>query len=232
MAVAIGVAVAVTGTGRAKARPYTGASLGWSDGHRFARIGKVGRHRLGDVLHRADLYNRLLGLLQHEFFINGADLGLLFIGFLAAGAVFLGRGQRNVVLQVAHARSVFRVNFQRVLVGCEIHLLALGVNLVFAVGLVPLGDRRILVHVFDDLAPADAGVVRAEGNFALLRGVGNDAHLRAAEVVVEQILEPHPCDEQEVPRVALPPLHGVFIGAVGRSPAVFLVGILRERPSL
>src|SRR5438445_8205367 len=145
MAVAIGVAVAVPGPVRAKARPSTGASPGWSDGHRFARIGKVGRHRLGDVLHRADLYNRLLGLLQHELFINGADLGLLFIGFLAAGAVFLGRGQRNLVPQVAHALSIFLVNFQRTHLRYVIHLLATGVNLVFAVGLVPLGVRRILV---------------------------------------------------------------------------------------
>ena len=66
---------------------------------------------------------------------------------------------------------------------------------------VPLGERRGHVHLLDDVAPADAGVVRAEGNLAFLRGVGNDALFGAAEIVVEQILEPHAGDEQEVPAV-------------------------------
>jgi formylmethanofuran dehydrogenase subunit A len=72
-----------------------------------------------------------------------------------------------------------------------------------AVFLVPLRDGRVLVHVLDDLAPADTRVVRAEGNFALLRGVRDDAHFGAAEIVVEQILEPHARDQQEVPRIAV-----------------------------
>ena len=68
--------------------------------------------------------------------------------------------------------------------------------------LVPLGERGGHVHLLDDVAPADAGVVGAEGDLAFLRGVGNDALLGAAEIVVEQILEPHAGDEQEVPAVA------------------------------
>jgi hypothetical protein len=36
---------------------------------------------------------------------------------------------------------------------------------------------------------ADAGVVGAEGDFAFLRAVRDDAHLGAAEVAVEQVLE-------------------------------------------
>src|SRR5437870_7557 len=79
--------------------------------------------------------------------------------------------------------------------------LAAGEDLVAAVLVVPLGERRRHVHLLDDVAPADAGVVRAEGNLALLRGIGNDAHLGATEVVVEQILEPHARDEEEVPAV-------------------------------
>src|SRR5258708_5451411 len=77
----------------------------------------------------------------------------------------------------------------------KIDLLALGVDLMLAVRLVPLGDGRVLVHVLDDFAPADTGVVCAEGNFALLRGVRDDAHFRAAEIVVKEILEPHAGDE-------------------------------------
>ncbi len=69
------------------------------------------------------------------------------------------------------------------------------------------------MHLLDDVAPADAGVVRAEADFAFLRGVGNDALLGAAEVVVEQILEPHAGDEQEVPAVGAA-LLDVFEGAV------------------
>src|SRR5208282_3756872 len=91
----------------------------------------------------------------------------------------------------------------------EIDALALGVDFMFAVILVPLGDRRVLVHVLDDLAPAYARVVGAEANFALLRGVRNDAHFGAAEVVVEKILEPHAGDEEEIPRI-LAALHGVI----------------------
>jgi hypothetical protein len=60
-----------------------------------------------------------------------------------------------------------------------------------------------------------ARVVRAEGNFALLRGVGDDAHFGAAEVIVEEVLEPHAGDEEEVPRIfRLAPLLGVLEGAV------------------
>jgi hypothetical protein len=58
------------------------------------------------------------------------------------------------------------------------------------------------VHLLDDVAPAHARVVGAEADLAFLRGVGDDALLGAAEVVVEQILEPHAGDEEEVPAVA------------------------------
>src|SRR5258707_8910724 len=118
---------------------------------------------------------------------------------------------------MANAGSVISVNFQGVLVALKVDTLTFRVNLMLAVGLVPLGDGRVLVHVLDDLAPADAGVVRAEGNFALLRGVRNDAHLGAAEVVVGPILKTHPRDEEEVPRVGLAALHTVFLGARRRS---------------
>src|SRR5205807_2003899 len=139
---------------------------------------------------------------------------------LAADAVFFGRGLRNVVLEVANAGSVFGVDHQGVFKAFEVNGFALGIDFVFAVGLVPFGDGRVLVHVFDDLAPAYARVVGAEGDFALLRGVRNDAHFGAAEIVIEKILEPHAGDEEEVPRVGLAALHGVFDGAVGRGAAI------------
>src|SRR5256714_13940912 len=82
--------------------------------------------------------------------------------------------------------------------------LAAGEDLVAAVILVPFGEGGRHVHLLDDLAPADAGVVGAEGNLALLRRVRDDAHLGAAEVVVEEILEPHAGDEQEVPAIGSP----------------------------
>src|SRR6185369_12278689 len=84
------------------------------------------------------------------------------------------------------------------------HVLAAGENLVTAVLLIPLRDGRVLVHVLDDVAPADTRVVRAERNLTFLRAVRDDAHFSAAEVVVEEILEPHSSDKQEVPAMRSP----------------------------
>src|SRR5262249_46932356 len=69
-----------------------------------------------------------------------------------------------------------------------------------------------------------ARVVRAERNLALLRSVRNDALLGAAEVVVEQVLEPHTRDEQEVPPVGGASLHDVVQRAVGTNLAVVASG--------
>ena len=103
------------------------------------------------------------------------------------------------------------------------HLLAAGEDLVAAVLLIPLGQSGRHVHLLDDVAPAHARVVRAEADLAFLRGVGNDALLGAAEVVVEQVLEPHAGDEQEVPAVLAAHLD-VFDGAVALDAAVVLAG--------
>ena len=83
----------------------------------------------------------------------------------------------------------------------ELHFLAAGEHLVTAVVLVPLCNGCVLVHMLDDVAPSDPRVISTERDLALLRAVGDDAHLCAAEIVVEEVLEPHPRDEQEVPRV-------------------------------
>src|SRR6267143_1528131 len=210
---------------------FVPVAIGRGDANGFPGVGEVCRNGLGDVRNRADLHYRRLGLLQHELFVDGANTGLLLKSHLAADAVLFGSGQRNVVLQVANARSVIGIDNERVFIGSEIDVLALGVDLVLPVILVPLGDGRVLVHVFDDVAPAHAGVVRAEADFALLRAVGDDAHFGAAEVVVEKILEPHAGDEEEVPGI-LAALHGVVKLTIRRGLAVFLFGILGERPSL
>src|SRR3989442_5541517 len=79
-----------------------------------------------------------------------------------------------------------------------------GINTMFAVLLVPLGDSCSLVHVFDDFPPADASVVGAEGNFTELSCIGNDAHLGSPEVVIEKVLEPHSRNKEEIPWVFSP----------------------------
>ena len=89
--------------------------------------------------------------------------------------------------------------------------------------LIPLGDGRVLVHVFDDIAPADACVVRAEGNLAFLRAVRDDAHFSATEIVVEEILEPHSSDEQEVPAIGTA-LFDIVLRAIAADLAVVLAG--------
>src|SRR5262249_35102750 len=96
-----------------------------------------------------------------------------------------------------------------------------GEDLMAAMLLVPFGDGRVLVHVLDDVAPADAGVVGAETDLALLGAVRDDAHLGAAEVVIEEVLETHARDEQEVPAV-FAALHDVINSAVRRGFAVIL----------
>src|SRR5580704_2041132 len=111
------------------------------------------------------------------------------------------------------------------LVVLEVNLLALGEDFVLAVLFVPLSDGRILVHVLDDFAPADASVVSAEGNFTLLRGVRDDAHFCAAEIVVEKILEPHARKEKEIPRI-LAALHGVVQSAIGTDLTVNLFSLI------
>ena len=102
-------------------------------------------------------------------------------------------------------------------------LLSTGKDLVPAVLLVPLGEGGGHVHLLDDVAPAHAGVVGAEGDFAFLRGVRDDALLGAAEVVVEEILEPHAGDEEEVPAIGAA-LFNVGHGAVGLHRAVVALG--------
>src|SRR5207245_10089437 len=164
--------------------------------------------------------------LEYEFLVDGADFGLFLVGLFAARAIFFGGGERHVVLEVTNASGIVGVNDERVFEALEIDGFALGVDFVFAVILVPLGNGRVLVHVFDDLAPAHARVVGAEADFTLLGGVGDNAHFGAAEMVVEKILEPHASDKEEVPWVGLAALHGILISTLGFCAAVICSGIL------
>src|SRR5579864_672940 len=84
----------------------------------------------------------------------------------------------------------------------EVDAFAAGKNLMPAVLLVPLGQRGGHVHLLDNVPPSHPRVISAEGNLSLLRGVGDNALLCSAEIVVEQILEPHARHEQQVPAVA------------------------------
>ena len=103
----------------------------------------------------------------------------------------------------------------------EVDFFASSENLVTPVLFIPLCDGRILVHVLNDVAPANAGVVSAETDFTLLRTIRDDAHFGSAEVIVEQILKPHACDEEEVPAVRATLLDVIF-GAFAVNATVIL----------
>ena len=136
------------------------------------------------------------------------------------------------MLQMTNARRIICIDLQRMLVALQVDVLAFCVDFMLAVRLVPLGHGRVLVHVLDDLPPAHAGVVRAEADLALLCRVRDDAHFRAAEVIIKQILKPHPGNEQEVPRIALAALHSVLVRALWGRPPVLGLRLLGQRPGL
>src|SRR5690349_7439829 len=102
VSVAIGMAVTVS--------IVVTVAVGWRDGYGLAGVGEIGWDRFGYLAYRADLHYRRLRLLQHQLFVDGADFGLFFVGLFAADTIFFGRGQRNIVLEVANARVVFGVD--------------------------------------------------------------------------------------------------------------------------
>src|SRR6185503_5594453 len=87
-----------------------------------------------------------------------------------------------------------RHHFGGLLFGAERDMLAGRVDRMPPLLLEPLGGAVAGEHLLDDLSPAHAGVVGAEGDLPDLGGVRDDAHLGAPEVIVEQVLEPHPGD--------------------------------------
>ena len=79
------------------------------------------------------------------------------------------------------------------------------------------------MHLLDNVPPSHTRVVSAERNLPFLGSVRNNALLRPPEVIVEQILEPHPRNKQEVPPI-LPPLHNVVNSPVRPHLPIILPG--------
>src|SRR5262249_46336319 len=88
---------------------------------------------------------------------------------------------------------------------------------------IPPGQRGRHVHFFNYVTPANAGVVGAEGYFALLGRVWDDALLGASEIVIEKILEPHSRNEQEIPPVFAASLY-IFNRAILGYLSIILAG--------
>ncbi len=158
---------------------------------------------------------------------------------LITGATFLiagGLGDPDLVEVGLHAVVDILIPQQQGVRGAgELDVLVAGIDEVTSPLLVPLVECGRLVHFLDDVPPADARVVGAEGNFTFLSAVGNHALLGAAKIVGEQILEPHSGDEQEVPAI-LAALDDIFEGPVGcdfsvvpSGDSIGLVELLEER---
>src|ERR1039458_8621340 len=193
--------------------------------HFFAVFGGLGRGR-----NRADLHQVRTGLLfEHllavEFHHALVFLRLFELGVAGAGLLFtgiLGDAQAVEIVLDFVGDNGFAQD-QGVFLAFQLDGLAAGKNLVLAVLLIPFREGRGHVHLLDDVAPADAGIVGAEGDLAFLGGVGDDALFGAAEIVIEEILKPHTGDEEEVPAIAAA-LLDVVHGAVFADRAVVLAG--------
>src|SRR5258708_21635266 len=108
---------------------FVRVAIGRGDADGFPGVGEVCRNGFGDVGNRADLHDRRLGLLQNEFFVDGANTGLLLKSHLAADAVLFRSGQRNVVLQVANGPSCIGMRYLPRVIGSVIVRLALSLTL-------------------------------------------------------------------------------------------------------
>src|ERR1051325_1141500 len=81
------------------------------------------------------------------------------------------------------------------------YVLTSGKNLMSAMFPVPFRQGGGHVDFLDDLSPTHACVVCAKRDLAFLCSIRNDAHLCASKIIVEKILEPHPCDEKQTPPI-------------------------------
>src|SRR6185369_15932254 len=150
--------------------------------------------------------------LQHHLLVKLAHHYSLFV-----------RSLWSLHLRLVRPRQIDFIQNQTVILVGQLHVLATREDLVAAMLLVPLRYRGVLVHVLDDVSPTDTGVVSTERNLAFLSAVRNDAHLGATEVVVEEILEPHTSDKQEVPTIRAT-LLDVLNRAIAADFAVILAG--------
>src|SRR5262249_40625338 len=123
-----------------------------------------------------------------------------FARFLTLDPFLVCSGLRLVAVH-ADSRNISRIQNEVMREAFQWHFFSTGINAMFSMFFVPFRDAGGLVHVLDDLPPADSGVVRTERDFPELGGIRNDAHLRPAEVVIEEVLEPHSGNEEEVPGI-------------------------------
>src|SRR6266404_8598341 len=85
---------------------------------------------------------------------------------------------------------------------CDVrNFLALCINGVPPVFLIPFRQACSLMHILDNLSPAYTCVIGAKRYLAFLRAVWNNAHLCPAKIVVEQILEPHSLNTKDSPDI-------------------------------
>src|SRR5690349_24962872 len=144
------------------------------------------------------------------------------------------RSLRSLHLRLVRSHQINFIQNQAVARVGHLDVLATSENLVSTMLLIPLRDGRVLVHVLDDVSPTDSRIVGAEGNLAFLRAVRDDAHFGATEIVVEEILEPHSRDKQEVPAIRTALLDIIFaaiaadLAVVLTSQAKRLVKLLEE----
>src|SRR5215510_14976555 len=121
--------------------------------------------------------------LSRLFFLSAQALDLHWlIGFLGV-ELFI---QHHLLVKLAHHYGLFvrslwslhlrlvrphQINFiqnQAVALVGKFDILATSENLVPAMLLIPLRNRRVLVHVLDDVSPTDTRVVSTERNLAFL----------------------------------------------------------------
>jgi len=110
-------------------------------------VGEVWPECLLDVGERADLHHRRLRLFQHQFFVDGANFGLFFERLCGARRSL---PQRNVMLEVTNTRASLASMTSECSKLWQINGLA-SRRFLFCRDSVPLGDGRVLVHVFNDL---------------------------------------------------------------------------------
>ena len=77
--------------------------------------------------------------------------------------------------------------------------------------------------MLDDIAPADSCVVSTETDLSFLGSVRNNAHLSATKIVIEEILEPHAGDEEEIPTIRAT-LLDIVLASIAADLAVILPG--------
>src|SRR5690348_9328248 len=133
------------------------------------------RRRLGSRSDRVERHQPFDWLLAQDVLAvelrHLRVLGVLFQFRLASAELLFARVLRDAQLLegvVGGCVHMLLVQDQRVLRALHADLLAAGEDLMPSVLLVPLGERGRHVHLLDDVPPADAGVVRAEADLALL----------------------------------------------------------------